>query len=58
MVDALTNAADTKLDQLVTDGKLPPERADTIKGKVPDRVNTFMNRHFGQGQQAPAPTQT
>jgi hypothetical protein len=56
VVDALTHAADAKLDQLVADQKLAPERAATIKGKVPDRVNTFVNRHFGQ--QAPAPAQT
>jgi len=54
VVDALTNAADTKIEQLVTDGKLKPERAATIKGKVPERVNTFVNRHFGQNAPAPA----
>jgi hypothetical protein len=58
VVDALTKAADTKIDQLVTDGKLPADRGATIKTKVPDRVNTFVNRHFGQGQQAPAQAQT
>ena len=35
VVDALVNAANTKIDQLVADGKLPQDRADTIKGKVP-----------------------
>ena len=48
VVDALVNAANTKLDQLVADGKLQQDRADTIKGKVPARVNTIVNRHFGQ----------
>jgi len=56
VVDALTKAADAKLDQLVTDHKLSPARADTMKGKVPARVNTFVSRHFGQ--QAPASIQT
>jgi hypothetical protein len=46
--DALVNAANTKLDQLVADGKLQQDRADTIKGKVPGRVDTLMNRQFGQ----------
>jgi hypothetical protein len=54
VVKALTDAADAKLAQLVADGRLSPERADTIKGKVPARVDTFVNRHFGQ----PAPAQT
>src|SRR6476646_6866029 len=39
LADALTNAANTKIDQLVADGKLPQDRADTIKGKVPARVD-------------------
>ena len=53
MVEALTNAANTKIDQLVADGKIQQDRADTIKGKVPARVDTLMNRQFGQ--HAPAP---
>ena len=48
LVNALTNAADTKIDQLVTDGTIKQERADTIKGKVPARVDKLMNRQFGQ----------
>ncbi len=52
VADALVNAANAKLDQLVADGKLQQDRADTIKGKVPARVDTLMNRHFGQ-QAAP-----
>ena len=50
VTDALVNAANAKLDQLVADGKIKQDRADTIKGKVPARVDTFMNRHFGQPQ--------
>jgi hypothetical protein len=50
--DALVNAANTKLDQLVADGKLSPERANTIKGKVPGRVDTLVNRHRGQQAQS------
>ena len=52
VANALINAANTKLDQLVADGKLQQDRADTIKGKVPARVDTFMNRHFGQPAQS------
>ena len=48
VVDALTNAATTKLDQLVADGKITQERADTVKGKLPARIDTLMNRQWGQ----------
>ena len=48
VVDALTNAANTKLDQLVADGKLKQERADTIKSNLPARIDKLMNRQFGQ----------
>jgi ribosomal protein S20 len=50
VTDALVNAANTKLDQLVADGTLQQDRADTIKAKVPARVDKIMNRHFGQPQ--------
>ena len=48
VVDALTNAATTKLDQLVADGTITQERADTAKGKLPARIDKVMNRQFGQ----------
>jgi hypothetical protein len=48
VTDALVNAANTKIDQLVADGRLQQDRADTIKGKVPARVEKIMNRQFGQ----------
>ena len=54
--DALVNAANTKIDQLVTNGRLQQDRANTIKGKVPARVDTLMNRQFGQ--HAPAAPQS
>ena len=50
VVDALVNAANTKIDQLVADGKLPQEKGDAIKAKVPARVDQIVNRHFGQAQ--------
>jgi hypothetical protein len=55
VVDALVKAADTKLDQLAADGKLSQERVDTIKGKVPERVDKIVNHVFGQ--HAPAQPQ-
>jgi uncharacterized protein YidB (DUF937 family) len=48
VTDALVNAANAKIDQLVADGKVPQDRAATIKGKVPARVDKIMNRQFGQ----------
>jgi hypothetical protein len=48
VVTALVSAADAKIDQLVADHTITPERGATIKGKVPDRVNKLMDRHFGQ----------
>ncbi len=48
LVDALTNAATTKLDQLVADGTIKQERADTVKSKLPARIDKLMNRQFGQ----------
>ena len=48
VVDALTNAANTKLDQLVADGTITQERADTVKGNLPGRIDKLMNRQFGE----------
>src|SRR6476620_4832247 len=48
VVDALTNAATTKLDQLVAEGTITQERADTVKGNLPGRIDKLMNRQFGE----------
>ncbi|HEY3674281.1 MAG TPA: hypothetical protein VGN51_25355 [Acidimicrobiia bacterium] len=48
LADALSTAATTKLDQLVADGTITQERADTVKGKLPARIDKVMNRQFGQ----------
>lgn len=48
VVDALTNAANTKLDQLVSDGTITQQRADTVKGKLSARIDKVMNHQFGQ----------
>jgi hypothetical protein len=48
VVDALTNAANTKLDQLVANNTITQERADTIKSKLPAHIDTLMNHVFGQ----------
>ena len=46
--DALVNAADKALDTAVQKGWIDQSRADTLKGKVPDRVDKLMDRQFGQ----------
>ena len=48
VVDALTTAANTKLDQLVAAGRFSPDLAASIKNKLPTRIATLMNHHFGQ----------
>ena len=48
VVDALTTAANTKLDQLVAAGRFSPDLAASIKNKLPARIDTLMNHHFGQ----------
>ncbi len=48
VVDALTKAATNRLDQLVANGRITQERADTAKSKLPDRIDKVMNRQFGQ----------
>jgi hypothetical protein len=48
LVDALTTAANTRIDQLVADGTITQERADAIKSKLPARIDKAMNRQFGQ----------
>ncbi|HEX5587084.1 MAG TPA: hypothetical protein VFZ17_07230 [Acidimicrobiia bacterium] len=50
VVDAVVSAVNQRVDQAVANGKITAERGDTIKGKVADRANTLVNRHFGQQQ--------
>ena len=48
VIDALTNAGNAKVDQLVAAGRLQQDRADNIKSKLPTRIATLMNHQFGQ----------
>jgi len=48
VVDALTKAADSRIDQLLANGKIDQQRADTMKSKLPDRIDKLMNHQFGQ----------
>jgi hypothetical protein len=46
---ALVAAADTAIDNAVTNGRIDAAKGAEIKGKVEARVDQAMNRHFGQG---------
>jgi hypothetical protein len=48
VADALTKAADQKLDQLAAAGRITQERADTAKARIPDLVQKLLDRQFGQ----------
>jgi ribosomal protein S20 len=48
VVDALTTAANARLDQLVAAGTIKPDRAATVKSKLPARIDKLMNHQFGQ----------
>ena len=43
VIDAIVSAADKKLDEAVTAGKIDADRAATVKEKVPDRVTKLVN---------------
>jgi len=46
LVNAIVTKVDQRVDQAVQNGRITSQRGDTIKSKVPDRVNTLVNRHF------------
>jgi hypothetical protein len=50
VVDALTSAANARIDTAVANGRISAERGETAKGKVAERVAKGMDRHFGQAQ--------
>jgi transposase-like protein len=44
VVDAVVNAANTKLDEAVANGRLDADRAAKIKDRLPERVTNAVNR--------------
>jgi hypothetical protein len=48
--DALVNKANEFADRAVANGRIDQARADEIKANAPGRVDTLMDRHFGQGR--------
>ena len=53
VIDKLSADAVARIDKAVADGKITAERGETMKGKVPERVTTIVNRHF-DGSHKPA----
>jgi hypothetical protein len=47
--NALVTAADNAIDKAVANNRITSARGDTLKSKVPDRVDKAMNHVFGQG---------
>jgi ribosomal protein S20 len=50
VINAIVNAATTKIDQAVTNGKLSADRAATLKSKLTDGVTKRVNAHHGSAQ--------
>ena len=48
VVDALTSAANAKLDQLAANGRITAEREAKIQGRLPTAISKLMNHQFGQ----------
>ena len=57
VVDAIVGDLSTQIDQAVAAGKLTAERADTIKSRLPDRVQHFVEVTRGT-HRTPATTST
>ena len=61
VIDALVEAADTKIDQAVSDGRIPSDRADDMKARTKDMITAFVNgqmpgRLDGDWRNPPPPT--
>jgi hypothetical protein len=50
VIDALVAKADARIDQAVKDGKLTQDKANTLKGKVPDLAAKAVDKVRGQHQ--------
>jgi hypothetical protein len=49
ITQALTDAANAKLDEAVASGMISQERADTLKAKLPDAIDRFEHATFPMG---------
>ena len=48
LVAALVNAAGKAIDEAVADGRLTQERADELKSKLDERIESFVNAEFAE----------
>jgi polyhydroxyalkanoate synthesis regulator phasin len=48
LVGALVSAAGKAIDEAVADGRLTQERADELKSKLDERIESFVNAEFGE----------
>src|SRR4051812_40617197 len=46
---AIVDAGSTKIDQAVTDGKVPSDKAATMKARLPEMAGKFVNAKRGGG---------
>ncbi|MEZ5145451.1 MAG: hypothetical protein R2726_23500 [Acidimicrobiales bacterium] len=53
IVNDLVGKVDARIDEAVTNGKLTQEKADQLKAKVPERIDTLVHRQL-QGRAANA----
>ena len=52
VIDALVESAGGRVDQAVANGRISPERAETIRAKLPDIAAKIVNRTWGGHGQA------
>lgn len=48
LVAALVNAAEKAIDEAVADGRLTQKRADELKSKLDERIESFVNGEFAE----------
>jgi hypothetical protein len=46
-IDALVKAANARLDRAVANGKIPSDRADAVRSRLPDLAARFVNHVWG-----------
>jgi hypothetical protein len=55
VVKAIVDAVDQRIDQAVTNGRLTPDKANTLKQMVPQLADKFVNATGGHGPRSVSP---
>jgi hypothetical protein len=55
VIDAMVARATEALDRAVANEKLSPERADTVKAELPDRIADLVNDGYRRDRDRPGP---